>query len=144
MWMTNQGCHFLHVWIRPNVDFVLTVAVSWDNFMKGFTECDITDLGASVFFTKYGSSEYISHFYHSVSSSATSCKQSMLMRRPGNGFDGSFMVRKFIQNLPSRRPYNNLIIVSTWSQILFIKWPFESTNLLSMLLHFLSVIPMCP
>lgn len=115
MWMADQSRYLFHVWVRPYVDLMLTVSMSWNNFMQSFTKCDIANLRPSIFFAKNLSSEYVTHLDHSVSCSASSCKQSMLVRRPGDGLDSGFMVRKLIENLSSRRPDNNLVVIATWS-----------------------------
>ncbi len=135
MWVSNQTCHFFHVRIRPNIDLMLTVSMGWYNFLSAFAECKVTDLRAGILFTKYFSSKHIPHFNHSICSATSCCQQSMLMRRPGYCLDSSSVISELIQDLTSCWPYHYFIVITSWSQALFIERPFEATNLLGMFLH---------
>lgn len=103
-----------------------------NQFMEGFAKLKITNLRTSIFLANQLSSENVTHLDHPICSSATSGEQAMLMRRPCYSFDSCLVVIEFINSLASLIPNNYFVIISSWSQILLISWPFQSANLLGM------------
>ena len=97
--VASQSGDPAHVSSPPDVDLVLGVTVSADDFVDAATEHHVAHLRPNIVGRKSDPSESVSELDGAVCSATSRHKQTVLMGRPGHGLDRSFVVSKLEQRL---------------------------------------------
>lgn len=133
--MASQSGHFLHWGIFPGDYLVQRIAVGRDYLIDSLWEHKVADLWASVNVVDGLQGVSVPEPNASVGSSSSWSKKTVLMGRPTDGFDSSSVVRELGLGLGTgQRPNHQLVVVSTWSQLLSVETPLQTADFLSVTL----------
>lgn len=132
--MCCESRYFLHFGIFPNINLIERVSMSRDKLIECFTEDQIANLRACVYGASSCSFKSISELDGFVSSSSSRQKKSMLVRRPSYCLHSSNVITVFCHWLLWLHiPNVQFIVISSWTQLLLIRRPFQTTYLLFMM-----------
>ena len=123
--MPRKKGKLLHLRQFPDYNLVERVAMGAYEFVDVLAEKEVANLGACVHAIGLGGCQCIPESYCPISSSATRCQESMLMRRPRKGLHSSYMlVELHYRIILVDAPDEKLVVISSGGQFLLIKRPF--------------------
>lgn len=86
--VASQTDDLLHAGILPHHDLILAVTVRADDLVRVLAPGQIADLGTGVDFFNHLARGSVPEFNGTISGAAAGGEEMVLMRRPGDGFDG--------------------------------------------------------
>ena len=97
--MAGQSGNFLHFGVLPNIDLIVRVPMSADDFVKRFAEHEVADLRAGVDRFESGAGQGVAEADGAVCGAAAGDQEAVLVGRPGHGFDCGDVVVEFEDGL---------------------------------------------
>jgi len=127
----HQSGDLLHLRVFPDVDLVEGVPVGADQLVDRLAEDQVAHLRASVHGTQGLARERVSETDVSVGSAAPRGQKPVLVRRPGHCLHRSDVVGELEHRRARPRvPNHQFIVVSARTQLLLVRRPFQTTDLL--------------
>ena len=86
--VASESRHLGHTWITPHHNLVERIPVRADNLVAVLRPRQIANLTARVNFVETGPRQGVPETNAAVRCAATTCQETVLVGRPGNGLDG--------------------------------------------------------
>lgn len=117
--------------VLPDEYLVLRVTVCGDQFTGVLGPGQVANLGSRVHTVHRLRGQSVPETDATVRCAAATGQQSVVMRRPGDGFDGSHMLCVRLHRIRGVEvPDIESVIIATGRQLLIVRRPFEATDLL--------------
>ena len=129
--MPRQTDHLLHLRILPDDDLVLGVAVRADDLVAVAAPDQIAHLRSRVDFADHGAGKGVPELDATVGGAATGGEEVVLVRGPGDGFDGGDVGGEAVEwGFVEFVPDAELVVVAAGGELPIFRVPAEAADFL--------------